>query len=140
MLTPEQMLANRRYKPPDPGALPQALQVVAHAKEVSHPDNEEGVSTYTRYHNDGNGALGFSFSWNGENGQVYGERLVTLISASLYAEATGGPWVTPPAYSQEVAATPPTTRPLPPLRLRSRTKRKSCPPGPATLSRVLVMS
>ena len=30
--------ANRRYKPPDPGALPQALQVVARAKEVSHPD------------------------------------------------------------------------------------------------------
>ena len=75
---------------------------------------KDGVSTYTRYHNDGNGALGFSFSWNGENGQIYGERLVTLISASLYAEATGGPWVTPPAYSQEVAAIPPTTRPLPP--------------------------
>jgi S1-C subfamily serine protease len=74
---------------------------------------KDGVSTYTRYHNDGNGALGFSFSWNGENGQVYGERLVTLISASLYAEATGGPWVTPPTYSQEVAATPPATRPAP---------------------------
>jgi transposase InsO family protein len=28
-----------RFKPPDPRALPQALQVVAHAKEVSHPDN-----------------------------------------------------------------------------------------------------
>ena len=75
---------------------------------------KDGVSTYTRYHNDGNGALGFSFSWNGENGQVYGERLVTLISASLYAEATGGAWVTPPAYSQEVAATPPATRPVSP--------------------------
>ena len=32
-------LANARFKPPDPRALPQALQVVAHAKEVSHPDN-----------------------------------------------------------------------------------------------------
>ena len=31
-------LANARFKPPDPRALPQALQVVAHAKEVSHPD------------------------------------------------------------------------------------------------------
>jgi serine protease Do len=75
---------------------------------------KDGISTYTRYHNDGNGALGFSFSWNGENGQVYGERLVTLISASLYAEATGAPWVAPPSYSQEVAATPPATRPTPP--------------------------
>ncbi len=38
-LTAEPKLANPRYKPPDPGALPQALHVVAHAKEVSHPDN-----------------------------------------------------------------------------------------------------
>jgi S1-C subfamily serine protease len=74
---------------------------------------KDGVSTYSRYHNDGNGALGFSFSWNNDNGQVYGERLVTLISSSLYAEATGGPWVTPPSYSQEVAASPPPTRTAP---------------------------
>jgi hypothetical protein len=32
-------LANRRYKPPDPRALPQALKVVAAAKDVSHPDS-----------------------------------------------------------------------------------------------------
>ena len=38
-LAAEPKLANRRYKPPDPDALPQALQVVAHAKEVSHPDS-----------------------------------------------------------------------------------------------------
>ena len=31
-------LANRRYKPPDPRALPQALEVVAAAKDVSQPD------------------------------------------------------------------------------------------------------
>ncbi|WP_246777093.1 hypothetical protein [Microvirga sp. VF16] len=31
-------LANLRFKPPDPHALPQAFHVVAHAKEVSHPD------------------------------------------------------------------------------------------------------
>jgi transposase len=37
-LVAEPRLANRRYKPPDSDALPQALQVVAHAKEVSHPD------------------------------------------------------------------------------------------------------
>jgi len=35
----EPKLANRRYKPPDSDALPPALQVVAHAKEVSHPDS-----------------------------------------------------------------------------------------------------
>src|SRR5215204_4399073 len=31
-------LINRRYKPPDPHAFPKALQVVAAAKDVSHPD------------------------------------------------------------------------------------------------------
>ena len=38
-LAAEPKLANRRYKPPDSDALPPALQVVAHAKEVSHPDS-----------------------------------------------------------------------------------------------------
>ncbi len=38
-LAAEPKLANRRAKPPDPHALPDALQVVAHAKEVSHPDS-----------------------------------------------------------------------------------------------------
>jgi transposase InsO family protein len=40
-LAAEPKLANRRFKPPDPYALPQALQVVAHAKEVSHQDIAE---------------------------------------------------------------------------------------------------
>jgi transposase InsO family protein len=38
-LAAEPKLANRRFKPPDADALPPALRVVAHAKEVSHPDN-----------------------------------------------------------------------------------------------------
>src|SRR4051812_14750246 len=32
-------LTNSRYKPPDPDTLPQALQVAAAAKDVSHPDS-----------------------------------------------------------------------------------------------------
>jgi transposase InsO family protein len=32
-------LANKRAKPPDPDALPRALQVIADPKEVSHPDS-----------------------------------------------------------------------------------------------------
>ena len=78
---------------------------------------KDGESRYLRYHADGNGVLGFTFRWTEANGQVYGERLVTLISASLYAQATGGPWVTPPSFSQEVAAPQPPTRlpqPAPP--------------------------
>jgi hypothetical protein len=38
-LAAEPKLANRRFKPPDSDALQTPLQVVAHAKEVSHPDN-----------------------------------------------------------------------------------------------------
>jgi transposase InsO family protein len=38
-LAAEPKLANRRYKPPDSDALPPALQVVAHAKEISRPDS-----------------------------------------------------------------------------------------------------
>jgi transposase InsO family protein len=33
------LLANPRFNPPDPGALPQALHVVAAAREASHPDS-----------------------------------------------------------------------------------------------------
>jgi hypothetical protein len=32
-------LANPRFQPPDPGALPQALHIIAAAREVSHPDS-----------------------------------------------------------------------------------------------------
>jgi hypothetical protein len=32
-------LANKRAKPPDPHAVRRALQVIARAKEVSHPDS-----------------------------------------------------------------------------------------------------
>ncbi|MFC1459422.1 hypothetical protein ACETIH_22515, partial [Microvirga arabica] len=42
LLVAEPKLANRRFKPPDSDALPPALQVVAAAKEVSHPDNYRG--------------------------------------------------------------------------------------------------
>ena len=38
-LAVEPKLANRRFKPPDPHAMSQALHVVAHAKDVSHPDS-----------------------------------------------------------------------------------------------------
>jgi hypothetical protein len=36
-------LANRRFKPPNSDALPPALQVVAAAKEVSHPDTRSSA-------------------------------------------------------------------------------------------------
>ena len=45
-LAAEPKLANRRYKPPDSDALPPALQVVADAKEVSHPDTSTTVAPF----------------------------------------------------------------------------------------------
>jgi hypothetical protein len=42
VLAAEPKLANARFKPPDPDALPHALQVVTAAKEVSHPDTSKG--------------------------------------------------------------------------------------------------
>ncbi len=38
-LAAEPKLANPRFKPPNPEAPPQVLQIVAAAKVVSHPDN-----------------------------------------------------------------------------------------------------
>ena len=45
-LAAEAKLANRRFKPPGSDALPPALQVVAAAKEVSHPDMPVLVKGY----------------------------------------------------------------------------------------------
>ena len=44
-LAAEPKLADRRSKPPDPHASPEALQVVTHAKEVSHPDTSSSRVT-----------------------------------------------------------------------------------------------
>jgi serine protease Do len=70
---------------------------------------KNGVTRYWRYHQDGNGLLGFMFAWNDAGAQINGERITTLISASLWAVAKGVPFVTPPKAVQE-AANPPVTR------------------------------
>ena len=74
---------------------------------------KDGVSRYMRYHNDGNGAVGFTFSWSEANGQIYGERIVTLMSASLHAVATGGLSDYAASFSQEVSTAPPPLRSAP---------------------------
>ena len=51
-LEAEPKLANRRAKPPDPGALPHALKVVAAAKEVSHPDSAIGLRRFVPHGSD----------------------------------------------------------------------------------------
>ncbi|TCO11988.1 trypsin-like peptidase [Camelimonas lactis] len=47
---------------------------------------------YVRYHDDGSGLIGFDMTWSGEEPPVYGERLATLVSGSLWASMTGAPF------------------------------------------------
>jgi S1-C subfamily serine protease len=68
---------------------------------------KDGVTRYLRYHRDGNGLLGFTFAWRDAGPPVWGERLVTVISGSLWAVANGVDYIYPPNYEPEVAAAPP---------------------------------
>lgn len=56
--------------------------------------NQGRYSRYVRYHTDGDGILGFDMSWSDDDAPVYGKRLVTVISGSLWATMTGAPFPT----------------------------------------------
>jgi S1-C subfamily serine protease len=81
----------------------------------------EGIDHYLRYHQDGRNVTGFSLSWNNAVGDVHGERIAVLMSASLWSNMTGAPLIEPPAFnvppkpapSQEVVAKPEPTKPAP---------------------------
>ncbi|MDU0339158.1 S1C family serine protease [Bosea rubneri] len=83
--------------------------------------NQGRYSRYVRYHADGSGILGFDMSWSDDDAPVYGNRLVTVISGSLWATMTGAPF--PEAKrvrfpweggDAEVANAPRTPPPAPP--------------------------
>ena len=59
---------------------------------ASTPD---GQDWYVRYHQDGAATTGFSVAWNNSMGKIYGERIAILMSASLWADRTGAPTLTP---------------------------------------------
>jgi S1-C subfamily serine protease len=67
---------------------------------------KNGITRYMRYHQTQNGLLGFVFAWNDDGAKIYGERIVTLVSSSLWAVANGSPFVTPPKIVQETANPP----------------------------------
>ena len=46
---------------------------------------------YVRYHRDGSGLLGFDMNWSTESAPIYGKRLSTVISGSLWSTMTGAP-------------------------------------------------
>ncbi|MDR6870518.1 S1-C subfamily serine protease [Bosea sp. BE125] len=56
--------------------------------------NQGRYKRYVRYHTDGDGILGFDMSWSEDDAPIYGNRLVTIISGSLWASMTGSPFPT----------------------------------------------
>lgn len=54
--------------------------------------NQGRYNRYVRYHTDGDGILGFDMGWSSDDAPVYGSRLVTIISGSLWASMTGSPF------------------------------------------------
>lgn len=56
--------------------------------------NQGRFNRYVRYHADDNGLLGFDMNWSRDDAPIYGDRLVTIISGSLWASMTGAPFPT----------------------------------------------
>ncbi|QRE75513.1 serine protease [Methylobacterium aquaticum] len=96
-----------------------------------------GKDEYLRYHQDGDGVLGFSLFWDNAKGNVSGERVAILMSASLGSVMNGRPMIDPPGASQpapQVATTPPLRVPLPaqPVARENPSLPSALPPVAAT--------
>jgi len=74
-----------------------------------------GEDQYVRYHQDADGLLGFTLFWNNERGNVSGERVAILMSASLGSVMNGRPMIEPPGPppSAQVAVNAPLQVPVP---------------------------
>lgn len=53
---------------------------------------------YSRFHLDGQYITGFDMFWSGDGPPVYGDRLVTIVSGSLWSSMTGSPYPTFPRF------------------------------------------
>jgi S1-C subfamily serine protease len=65
-----------------------------------------GLDQYQRFHQDGPYVTGFLLTWNNANGNVSGERIATLTSASLWSRMTGAPFVEPPYRQPQMVSRP----------------------------------
>jgi serine protease Do len=74
----------------------------------------DGIDSYTRYHQDGTGVLGFLLTWRRDDVDLHIERVATLISGSLWSSMTGAAFIDPPKPSpgQNAAVASP-VQPLP---------------------------
>ncbi|WP_245291174.1 trypsin-like peptidase domain-containing protein [Methylobacterium aquaticum] len=98
-----------------------------------------GKDEYLRYHQDADGVLGFSLFWDNAKGNVGGERVAILMSASLGSVMNGRPMIEPPGASQpppQVATTPPVRVPGPaqPVARENPPLPSAMPPAVATPS------
>lgn len=57
----------------------------------------DGADHYYRYHQDGTSVTGFALEWRNANGDLHGERIAVLMSASLGSAMGGPPLIEPPA-------------------------------------------
>ncbi|GJE62542.1 S1C family serine protease [Methylobacterium trifolii] len=92
----------------------------------------EGTDQYTRYHQDGSGILGFTLFWNTAQGEVSGERVAVLMSASLGSVMNGRPMIQPPGYDRSGAPIAQATAPVQPTtRVEPPTQFAAIPPSAA---------
>jgi serine protease Do len=68
---------------------------------------------YIRYHQMGQGGVGFSLYWNHEATDAHIERIATLISGSLWSSATGAPFTYPFTVKSQNPETAQAPRPNP---------------------------
>ncbi len=74
----------------------------------------DGTDLYLRYHQDGTHVTGFTLSWNNANGNVAGERIAVLMSASLWSDMTGATFIDPPSLQPKVDVARPAPVPASP--------------------------
>jgi hypothetical protein len=64
--------------------------------------SRDGTDQYMRFHNDGEGSTGFMLLWASDPARdLHVERVATLMSASLWANRTGAPFIDPPGLERD---------------------------------------
>lgn len=58
----------------------------------------DGKYKYVRYYQDKYGIIGFTFVWNKSDTEIYGQRIATLMSASLVSSVYNQPTLDPKLY------------------------------------------
>ena len=95
-----------------------------------------GIDSYARYHQDGTNVTGFTLDWDNSKGDVHGDRMASIMSASLWADFTGAPFVDPPDFDNTASSQSPPTQPQPATATGPRppTAQPATPPANQTVS------